>query len=101
MSDALQLGTLWELEFTPAMHCAAIKLADWPANKGHLSYSVECTQPFTRRRRTNSEAHTPSLKVMGILPGQVFWKTVKIIHQEVCIQRGGSKLLPFSLHAGI
>jgi len=100
MSDALRLRTLLELEFTRAMHCAAMKSADWLANKGHLWFSVEFTQPFTRTRRTNSEAHTPSLKVMAILPGQVSWKTAKIIHQEVCMQWDESKLLPFSLHAG-
>src|SRR5215831_15891551 len=100
MSDALGLGILLELGFTQAMHCVAMKSAAWLAKKGHLWFSVEFTQPFTRKRRMNSEAHTPSLKAMVTLSGQVYWKTVRIIHQEVYMQWDGSKLLPFSLHAG-
>ena len=100
MSGASRLGILLELEFTRAMHCVAMKSAGWLANKGHLWSSVEFTPHFIRRRRTNSEGHTPSLKVMAILPGQVSWKTAKIIHQEVRMQWDESKLLPFSLHAG-
>jgi len=71
MSDALRLGILLELEFTRAMHCVVMKSAGWLANKGHLWSSGEFTQHFIRRRRTNSEAHTPSLQAMAILPGQV------------------------------
>jgi hypothetical protein len=101
MSDALRLGILLELGFTRAMHCVAMKSAGWLANKGHMWSSEGFTQHYIRKRRTNSEARTPSLRAMAILPGRVYWKTAKIIHQEVCMQWDGSKLLLFSLLAGI